>query len=256
MKAIISDSLEVSACWKQIYHKYILKDCEFIPSLAMSQGSYFESACIGSTAHGDVITELPLARGKLSVATERINQQVVIFHDMCKKLNINPAENTQHAIQHGDNGFIRRGVLDWYPVTLFGRKVIIDLKMTANLDSTIHPFGWGLDDNCELMVDEDTGIQYYYGTPFTIDSIQADFYKSLVKKVYDEDVEFVYFVFESSKLLRNRIYFAKSNLELTEMRVSAVKSMLTDRIKSKVWEEIPNTLRCKRCSLECQHRII
>ena len=257
IKSVISDHLEVNCCWRQFHNKYILKKESAKSSIAMDRGGYFESGCIGSTVTGEVVTELPLARGKKSVVTERIDSQVDEFHRMCKILDIDPNEGTQFKIKLSDNdGFTRVGTLDWFPVTIFGKKCIVDLKLTENLDVTISPYGWGIDENCKLMVDEKTGVEYYVGTPYSIDSIQSDFYIKLVKRVYGDDVEFVYWVFEHGKKKRNRIFFAKQNQDLTEIRVSSVKSMINTRQQSGIWEEVPYTARCKRCKiLDCKHNL-
>lgn len=68
-------------CPYQVYHTLLLRDVQSPESESMLKGMYFESQCIGSTAGGSVITDLPRHKktgAKLS-DHERIDQAIARF---------------------------------------------------------------------------------------------------------------------------------------------------------------------------------
>ena len=75
-------------CPSKIYHTRIIRDVEDMPTESMEKGNFFETLCLGSSAH-DATNSLPLLlNGKKSADQQRIEEQALAFKSVCEKYGI------------------------------------------------------------------------------------------------------------------------------------------------------------------------
>lgn len=158
--------LREDICPRAIYEQFITKKFRHVTP-PMMEGIYGETLMLGGGAKGQKVIDLPRHKktGEKLKAQRSIEEQALRFPIWCneKGISVIKGVNTQLPIVKrldGDDKVLIRTELDLFPTPFFMSNkdsyvpAIIDLKMTANVQSE-----WG---------------DYCWGAPEFIDHIQAD----------------------------------------------------------------------------------
>jgi hypothetical protein len=222
--------------------RWITKEISSTPSIYMERGMYFEYLCIGGSANSnDNITDLPrLKSGEKSTDQLRIEEQALAFKDLFDENSLNylgfEILSTQ-GVLNGSGVFNKeRGVLDMVAKSIWDEKIhIIDLKLTANAESTFNKFSFNVDN---------------------LDDTQAVSYVDLYKNIYGVDTIFDYLVFDYSPKLNRKlvtIEVSDSGINSLNKRKQNLKDFL---LNTKDFEKIPSEKECSSCPFEnCDKRI-
>jgi len=216
---------------------YITKQFKSIPSLSMMKGTYFETLIIGSDAHGNQLTTLPLRKnGKPTVDQERIEQQANFFMQVMKDHSM-VIQDKQVKLSHQlDTNVFLDGILD-IKGSLFDdidgpvNDAIIDIKLTANIYSQFGDYCWHF--------------------PHNMDHTQAYMYSLLYESNYKVTPIFYYFVFDYKpvpeyKVIRKTVD-ATNRAELMEsIRKTIEKIEMHER---KTWWTNGSYDNCRYCPL-------
>ena len=122
-------------CPKQVYEVFILKSIPMSIGIAGLRGLYFEGLCIGGSAHGAEVVDLPrLKSGEKSVDQQRIERQAENFKTIVRERPIDIKE-TQINIQLDYNDkFVLDGTIDFMGFMDDKKELaIVDLKLTGSL---------------------------------------------------------------------------------------------------------------------------
>ena len=225
---------EKKECGLKIEALYIDK-MKGTTTAAQALGNWFEYKCTGALPayHPEVPEPKVLKSGKLSVAYERMLNQV---------------ENYKQAIKHYNVTDIKEGVsFNWGNITgtadiiakVDGKPSIIDIKTTALFDNKWEEFGW----NTEHLAGE--------FRPKLNLLLQALHYKWLYKNIYGEDADFYFWVFSTTN--QNDFKIIKVNIEdeLYEEHANDIRAALNflmHNIKTG-FIAIPEISRCAKCFL-------
>lgn len=197
------------------------------PTPPMEKGLFFETLCLGASAHGDGTESLPLVRGgKKSADQIRIEQQAARFKRMVDPISSEfvgwEVDERQLVLEHNNI----RGVVDFTSKP----DVVWDLKLTASLDG------------------------YWAGE---VDLTQQITYKWLYEQIRGVSPEMYLMIFEYETRMRVKIVevkiseaatqgvldrFSKADLDIKEY------SMLSE------FPRVPSRDQCSKCSLPCQVR--
>jgi len=171
MKNVIRKGDEIDHCAKQVMEIVIFKNYpKNPPSEPMLAGSYFETLCLGSGAHGQMVLDLPrkfisekkkrdwIAAGNdindlvgdKSIDQQRIEIQAERFRIRCEEQGIKLSTNNVQVpiIKEIYEGVYLIGELDIFPVVIQTkdkgkRRAVVDLKLTSNIHSKWGDFCWG-----------------------------------------------------------------------------------------------------------------
>lgn len=201
------------------------------PNEYMLNGLYFEGRCLGSSAHGDIIEDLPrLKSGDKSADHKRIDLQADRFHEL-----FTPDSNDflgweitdRQLIVRGDEG---EGTID-FVARRDGQVSIWDLKLASDL--TTVP-GWGLAEN--------------------IDFLQQGIYKYWYRKAYGIDPETYLIIFDYSTSRRIKLL----KVDISEEKISQYLERFSQvsSIFDETYEPVPSLNNCARCLLECSKRAL
>lgn len=176
-------------CPYQYYKESVTYEWKDEPTIQMQRGNYFEYKAIGASLAGDVV-ELPPARGKPSVAQERLDEQAEIFKQWVSENNIEIV-STQTEIKF-ENRF--RGVID--AVFNINKETWIgDLKCTSDIINTRSP-------------------QYSWHSIEYMDVIQAFSYLLSWKDTFGESAAgFLYYVVDYTPAKKKVIWDVKMDLD-------------------------------------------
>jgi hypothetical protein len=205
----------------------------------MDKGSYFENLCLGESATGEIVADLPrLKNGKKSIAHQRIDSQVDKFKYLFEtKFKDEEIVNTQleiHSLNKRD-----RGTIDFETVN---KKTNIptlwDLKLTADVTATRHWAHWGHPDDA-------------------INVTQAYFYTGLYEETTGYRPLFNYLVFDYSTKMNTKFLQVETfNEDLVALNVRKDNLLnWVDENNSFFWDEVPSEKECDRCPLKCFSRI-
>ena len=194
-QSMIKDLERKDGCPFKFYHKWVNNAIKDNPSEVMNYGTYFETLVIGSGAHGNSLTELPLLKsGKKSAVNLRIDQQA----EYAKEMLFNPdhpdylgfkVTETQAKLRDEDSNY--EGIGDILGERPTGRPVLADLKLTADVNATFGPYPWG---NLVYM-----------------DFLQQILYSYLFKTMYGERPENILIVFDHSANMGKKIITLKED---------------------------------------------
>lgn len=252
-------------CWKRMWHETIYKDVESITTDSMLKGLFFESLCIGKTAHG-AVTDLPrkIRDGSKTIDQIRIEEQAFLFKSLIakekygiilvpdgfggfKNVQISHKKKVEIENLEGFNVFLR-GTADIISPVKFDKydykNAAIDLKLTKDRDSDYGDYCWG--------------------APDRMDHMQAFVYSFLF------DMPFFYWIFDYKPSDRGQKVIPvntnvfhperkKSNeakLRLNEMH-EAIRSYTYAVIENEAngWPTNPAYSRCKLCQVpDCPDR--
>ena len=223
-------------CPFKIYTCNVIKSHGIIQSLPMLKGQFFESLCLGSTAMGDAVTDLPRKlKGSNDKTMDqiRIEEQAVEFKRLCHQYGIEiiPEKNTQvkYKVEYNtewDLVAYVTGVIDFtHPVLIKNESVdcVIDLKLTENLENTFGSYGWG---NAQYM-----------------DHIQFDVYNFISGKPC------IYWVFDYSKYKRQNMFMHDPDLEDIELMHARIRQSIIELsfCHDSEWPRAGHYESCKDC---------
>jgi hypothetical protein len=254
-------------CPLQVYHTLLLRDITLPESESMLKGMYFESKCIGSSAGGKVVDDLPRHKktgAKLS-DHERIDQAIIQFQMVVNAygLIVDP-QYTQIYRKRlwADNGsnqsipIYLEGTLDFIsPITTSRYRfdvATIDLKLTKDREASefftnglYHPTPWG--------------------SPEKMDFTEAMLYRLIF------EMPFVYLVFDYKKdnpgfkdipIITDIADADPTKAGIAIERMSQLYKTLrlvTDAIfrwEYQHWPMEPNTMVCGKCPIpDCPKRM-
>jgi hypothetical protein len=231
-------------CGLWFYENYIKKNPKASkpPSDAMLLGIYFEYLCTGALPRSGEIPQPKVSYAgksneKLSAPYERANQSAEFFKQIIQYYGIDILEVGTVIEHEGMNGIIDI-------LAMWGdKKVIIDLKYTGLFDDKWSETGWEL----ESLPMKDSIM------------IQAVHYKSLWQKIHGEDIDFYFFVFDSSNPSNAKIIKAvidDSKFASQDVVVRNTKEGLEKELQYGFVAN-PDLKRCTECPLndECQYAV-
>lgn len=190
----------IQICPTNFYLTEILRYERQLPSLSMLRGLYFETHILGSSADGERTLDLPrMKTGGKYAEQRRIDEQILRFSQLKQQwgLEINPVyqgktiKNTQlrkkvvfehpeitekypnlKVIMKMDLDLISPAKFEAFGTSYEFEMMVIDLKLTQNLETTFGNFAWSNYDN--------------------LDHVQAQIYSLF------NDLPFAYLVFDYS----------------------------------------------------------
>lgn len=197
------------------------------PTEPMNKGLFFETLCLGGSAHDEGTTSLPLVRGgKKSADQIRIERQAVRFKRMTDPTSseyVGWAVDERQLVLEHDN---IRGVIDFTSKP----DVVWDLKLTASLDG------------------------YWSGD---VDLTQQITYKWLYEQVRGVSPEMYLMIFEYETRMRVKIVEVKISEEATIRVLERFKKADMDIKEYAMLSEfprVPSRDQCSKCPLACQFR--
>ncbi len=215
-----------SLCPYQYYKEQVTHEWKDEPSIQMQRGNYFEYKAIGASLAGDVV-ELPLARGKPSVAQERLDEQAEIFKQWVADNNIEII-STQTEIKF-ENRF--KGVID-VVLGINKRPWISDLKCTSDIINTRSP-------------------QYSWHSIEYMDVLQAFSYLIAWQDMHGEPAEgFLYYVVDYTPAKKKAIWDVKFDLNKKRdeflTRLSSAEEKHEKILKGELPPDFSMCATCKR----------
>lgn len=236
--------MEKGVCKKNWGAKWVTREIERDPSSEqMIKGIYFETLALGAHSGGETLPDISFmydAKGNEKVELKRIHEQVERFKEL-----FNPShedflgfkiDSAQELLQSDDKRL--KGFLDFSATDLFDKKVVFDLKFTADVDAK-GPFGWGRDTH-------------------EIDWSQQILYQYLYEQKYGIKPKMYVLVFDASP---------RKNIRLFDLNIreDSVREMLWEY--EDAWYEVdkymvegfpakPSESNCHECPLECEFRYI
>jgi len=282
----------VRICPKKIYCVDIIKSHDHTTD-SMLKGSYFETLCLGKGAGGKTITDLerkkltkkqveinelrtingdPPLKGEKTMDQLRIEEQAIRFKQLANKYQIVLNEyNVQVPITipwEKNKDILIRGELDIFPTTMYTKNegsneytlnpAIVDLKLTANLESTFGEWCWGAMEEMDLI----QGFTYNYLVRRLPDHVDLNPHvvdlmtKPLINLINHNKINFYYWVFSYKKL----------DDKIIQVKWDAMKQEEFHQVINKAisvieyWEELgwptkPEYSVCKYCPVtECIDR--
>jgi hypothetical protein len=241
-QSTIKDINRINCCPRK-YKAYNIDELFKRPSTdAMLKGNYFEWMCLGTKTRNGKIPFMPkLKNGNKSTAQIRIDEQAKKFHVMLRETNTtivkpNVTLEAEYTLPNGRT-IILFGTLDIL-VTRNGEPGIIDLKFTANVESTFGHFCWG--DIASMNV------------------LQSNVYKYILKKLTGKCHFFEYWVYDCSPRVGNVVHdMATSWDDVSNMRDQIVQAVdKRDAFDRMGYIEIPDIDECKGCQVKgCASKI-
>ena len=192
IRKFLHNGEERDYCFQRIYLTKISGKIKEEPSEPMMHGKYFESQCLGKSAQGDKLNDLPrkkltkkqiaenavrkersekALRGDKYLHHIRIDEQIVRFRTLLNKYKIMVNKSNVQipivTVWDQDPDVLIKAELDIFPTTVMLDDqldaAIIDLKLTADIHND-----WG---------------EFCYGKPEYLDLIQAKMYHYIVRNI-------------------------------------------------------------------------
>lgn len=291
IKKFLYKGEELNFCPKQIYHTEWLRDIPRYETDSMMAGRFFETLCLGSSADGQMVTDLerkgltkkqimqnerdimagaaPTHIAKKKIGQIRIEEQALAFKQLCVKYQITvmPGINTQIPIKikwEQDPTVILEMTLDIFPTSVMGRKethlAVIDLKLTGNIHNTFGEYCYGDPEH----LDKIQGWMYHYGIRNIDFELNPHMVELMTTKVQEliktNDVKFLMWVFDYKKEeLENKfIEVSWAGIAKAELMQSIKKTIaIIEENENLGWPTKPLFEFCKNCPLkECPDRTI
>lgn len=238
---------------------------------SMMKGKFFESLAIGSTTSSDLVLDLPRSKrkskmyGTKTLDQVRIENQAERFKMRCKQLQVDivPGHNVHMQIfKRWSDKYMIAGELDIFPVAIYYeealRLAMIDLKLTADVNSTFGPFSWGDPKN----MDHIQADMYHYlirDVDFEVNPHLKDIFTDRIQQVIkNNEVLFLYWVFgykeplDNQERLIERTYGDEHNpgYKQGELKERIRKTIaVLEREEQFGWEEKPVQESCRLCPL-------
>lgn len=241
-QSALKDLEKETTCPARWKGQWIDKLFKGFTSEAADYGNYFEYLCIGGSAHGGPVTDLPrLANGSKSATQKRIEMQASLFNEMFDPLSKQFAGysimDTQTVLKGEVGGVYIEGVADILG-DFHGEPTILDLKLTEDIDNVRTVYGWG-------NPTED------------IDLLQQVLYQDLYKQMTGVLLPTHLLVFEHGPKMRVKIIrlniSERKRQECYERFIAG--SSVVDQYNETKWVRTPSEKECKACGLlECGKR--
>lgn len=273
---------EKEFCPHKIYHTYVIKDVKTIRSEAMMEGSYGESLILGAVAKNEKTTDSlrsNASTGKMRVAQQRIIMQAERFQHIASinQVNVIPDINVQVPVfKKFGNNVILRGEMDIFPTTIIWEDqlclAIIDIKFTADVNSTFGPYSWGDTERVDyiqgdfyhyLVRDFDLELNIKHGHDFNSRVGYSNLFTDFVKRVIqNDDLKFIYMIFGYKKpdLTNQFLMINRTRLENNGSNIR--EKELVERIRKSIailkhnhilgWTKNPIKDECKNCPLNVE----
>lgn len=195
---------------------------------AMIKGQYFEYAIFKTKNREGEIPKIPrLRKGKKSTAHVRIEDQAIKFFEVCDENQIKfyGTDRTFHTDLFGFETF---GTWDGYGLYK-GKPVVIDIKLTQNVDNSFGDFCWGDIDS--------------------MDKIQADMYMTAGRKIDQVPYNFLYMVFDYKKnpgYVLHYVEYDQNTAVRVQERLQETESKLL-LAESEGWPAVSLQNECNDC---------
>lgn len=203
---------------------------------AQLKGQYFEYRALGSPDRHGNIPELPkLRNGKMSADEDRIIQQAIKFKEILLGYGMTVVEKNIPVTYEYNELLTLTGIIDCL-IYYQGEPVILDLKLTANINSTWGKFGWG---------------NYW-----NMNHLQAYLYMDLLQKLTGRQYRFMYAVFDYKPNPEYKfIEIENSNLHQLEVseQIREAYEKLAGFYQSG-FKPTPSYDECKDCQAVCPVR--
>jgi len=262
IKKVVDREGDCHGCPRYIFEVLIEGSYDF-SSKPMLYGSYFEAGFLGSTVDGTNDIILPLAKGKPSAINKRLDVQIENAKRVAADFDINlEFIQTKMTLPFNDKWYFE-GTCDIFPAVVDRELVILDTKMTQNLDANYGEYSWGDGTKNTSLCDL---VDYM---PSQYDDIQSQLYMQLsthpdtvftnegvVLPFKTDKISFIYWVFEHSKLMRWRMFRTRITPQSTlELRIRLRKAIRTlEEYEQNGWKENPSKINCRVCPIPCKKR--
>jgi len=288
IRKLLLNGEEKDTCMRNIYVTKITKTCESETTTPMQYGKYFESQCLGKSAKGDIVNDLPrkkltksqiqenaqrkhekrpLLQGEMYLDHIRTNDQIMRFKALVDlhRMIITDA-NVQVPLftrWKKDHNVMLKAELDIFPTTILLEgeleAAIIDLKLTADIHNTYGEYCYGKPEYLDLI----QAKMYHYivrnldsDLNRNIDNIVTDSVKNLIKQ---NRIKFLLWIFNyKGKTLEDKfIQVQWDNLKEAELHESIRKTIsILDKGEAEDWPTNPLYELCKRCPwTDCPDKI-
>lgn len=235
---------------------YLTKSAQTEPSEAMLLGQYFEYMSTGQMPRNGIAPQPSILKnGNLSADYERANMQSILFKNAFDYYGFELIETgtvlkfdmvVENKIEETKTIIKTKGILDILAYNkLTEKKAIIDLKYSGLMDNRFEETSWDID----TMIQKPSKRMKILK--------QAIFYKWLWFQLYNEEIDFYFFV-HSSKSTDHRIFYINIPIE----KVSSFGNEIFERYFSLKadwndgFEAKPDFQECKECPVkECASRI-
>jgi hypothetical protein len=240
----MTDLERADSCPDKWHDRWVLKTFSSEPNINQKMGLYFEYLCIGKTAKEGEIPDMPLTKtGKKSIDIERIAEQAKRY-----KMLFDPESKYYLgfevlATQVKEESDKETGRLDLFVATKSGYG-IIDIKLTADVQSTFGPFCWG------DLRNKDWGQLIHY---FNLKSKELIKLNLITKK---DELEVYVLVFDYSPRMGIKLFdlkFLDSTLVDFEERKNVFWNIINTYNKIG-WSKLPSKTECEGCPISCDER--
>lgn len=238
----LKDLENPQTCPKRWKGQWIDREFSLAPNEAMKRGSYFELGVLGAGAiPGSETSDLPrLKSGDKSAVQKRIDEQIERVRGMLfdekhpEYLGLKIAE-TQLAITTED----RSGVID---IVAYENGIdvpmLLDLKLTADLESDYGPYAWGNDWR-------------------DLDLVQLPHYADLYHEQFGIKPRTGYIIADYStkkNVLFGELLISSDKFEEKERRFTDALNVIK-LYEDHGWVVDPSIEQCQLCKLQCEHRV-
>lgn len=273
-------------CPFRILREDILKTDRY-QSDSMTKGSYFETLCLGRGANDSITNDLPRKRltkkqeienqkraaqgleplkGDKTLDQVRIDNQAVIFHELTDKYQVTVTNrNTQVKLiipWHKDPEVLISSEMDIFPTAIMTndglRLAIIDLKLTADINTTFGEFCWGSPEYMDIT----QALLYLYCVRNLIDHIDLNPHmrdlltKPAINIISQDLLHFYYWVFGYKKIQNKLIRVTSDATRAVELYEAINKTLsLIEYYEALDWPAKPNYKLCNTCPIkDCTSR--
>ncbi len=266
MKQLANKWESLDPCPRRVFHEYIKKDYRNKPTQSMENGNYFESLCLGSSRSGAKTLDLPRGKKGQKLADQiKIEHQVSRFDQYIREKgwDITPGYNTQIRLYKKYRGnVILSSELDIFPIIENDSLWLVDLKLTANVQSSFGPYQWSKPENMDhlqlelysnMVVDIDYDLNDLYNPNNHLRELIKD-YKSILDKhiCRAKYLVFGYRVANEPERLHEQMI---DNIEvvLNDHKQQILKERIEDAIlqlkimKNNDWQPKANNIECRNC---------
>ena len=186
IRQLIYKGEQYPVCPRKVYHTLLLRDVVTLPSDSMIKGLYFESKCLGASANGNAVIDLPRHKktGAKLIDHDRIDQAVERFKQVKEDYGLIVVQNRVQRYHkrrwidsqcQWDIPIYLDGTLDLIsPITTSGYsfpEATIDLKLTKDRDvvetfsnGLFHSTPWGNMEQADFS--EAMMYRLIFGRPF------------------------------------------------------------------------------------------
>jgi hypothetical protein len=252
-------------CPQRYYLEDVTGELKREASEPMNRGQYFEYKLWGTLPKEGNIPVLGggKKKGSISVAQQRIDQQIELFPELMKKYGIKVIKTNVRIEIPFNHEIIVFGTKDAL-VEYKGKPYVFDLKLTADVNSKFGAFAWGNFQTIKRAIPGTPGIysdvQTLSDNSSEMDLIQAHTYMYTLEQKTKAKWGFLYGVFDykptpgpEHKIIE--VEFSKEAREKMIERLSSTKHKLKIFAQTN-YAPIPSVVECKTCkNVGCTERM-